>query len=49
MNKNIEKGGIAKVAIAPEQNIIVFNLREDLKYFFIEIFMILIFQKMAFY
>ena len=30
MNKKMEKGGIAKVAIAPEQNIMMFNLREDL-------------------
>ena len=30
MNKKMEKGGIAKVEIAPEQKIIVFNQRKDL-------------------
>ena len=30
MNKKMEKGGIAKVEIAPEQKIMVFNQRKDL-------------------
>jgi len=30
MNKKMEKGGTAKVAIAPEKNIVAFNQTADL-------------------
>ena len=44
----MEKGGIEKVAIEAEQKIIILDKNLDLKYFFIKIFIIFVFQKMIF-
>ena len=44
----MDKGGIARVAIAPEEKIRTLDKKVDLYFFFIEIFVILSFQKMRF-